>query len=100
MKVLEKRTVNKAPIYFFFHGSKALEGLGLHIVEVSRLHSDKPHSAGILCTSDRPVTETSPLLTTHTKHSQERDIHAPDEMRTHNPSKRAAADPPIRPRCH
>ena len=28
-------------------------------VEVSRSHSDTPHSVGLLCTSDRPVAETS-----------------------------------------
>jgi hypothetical protein len=34
-------------------------GLGLLIVEVSRSHSDTPHSVGLLWTSDRPVAETS-----------------------------------------
>jgi len=32
------------------------------------------------------------------QHSQEKDIVAPGGVRTHNPSKRAAADPRIRPR--
>jgi hypothetical protein len=36
-------------------------------------------------------------LTKHTR-SQEADIHAPGGIRTHNPSKRAAADPRLR-RC-
>ena len=33
-------------------------GLGLHIIEASRLHSDTPHSVGLLQTSDEPVAET------------------------------------------
>ena len=46
---------------------------------------------GLLCTNDRSVTET--LTWQHTQHSQDTEIHAPDEIRTPNPSKRAAADP-------
>jgi hypothetical protein len=33
-------------------------------------------------------------------HSQETDIHDPGGIRTHNPSKRAAVDPRLRPRGH
>jgi hypothetical protein len=36
----------------------------------------------------------------NTQHSQETDIHAPGGIRTLNPSKRAAADPRVRPRGH
>jgi len=35
-----------------------------------------------------------------TPHSQQRDIYAPGGIRTHNPSKRAAANPRIRRRGH
>jgi hypothetical protein len=35
-----------------------------------------------------------------TQHSQETDIHFPGGIRTHNPSKRTAADPRLRPRGH
>jgi hypothetical protein len=34
----------------------------------------------------------------NTQHSQETEIYAPGGIRTHNPSKRAAADPHLRPR--
>jgi hypothetical protein len=34
------------------------------------------------------------------QHSQETDIHAPGGIRTRNPSKRAAADPHLKPRDH
>ena len=38
---------------------QALVEQGLLTVEVSRSHSDTPHSAGVLWTSDQPDTETS-----------------------------------------
>ena len=65
------------------------------IVEVSRLHSDTPHSVGLLWTSDRPVTETSTW-----QHSQETVIHALSGIRTNDTSKRAAAEPHLRPLGH
>ena len=43
----------------FFHCLTALVGLGLHIFEVSRSHSDAPFSVGLLWMSDWPVAETS-----------------------------------------
>jgi len=69
---------------------------GLLIIEASRSHSDTPHSVGYLWNSDLPDAETSTwqhtTLTTN--------IHALGGIRTHNPSKRAAADPRLRPRRH
>ena len=81
-------------MFLFFHGSTSLVGLGLLIVEVPRSHSDTPHSVGLLWTSDRPVTD----LTARTTLTS--DIHALDVIRTHNPSKRAAADPRLRLHGH
>jgi hypothetical protein len=43
---------------------------GRLIIEVSRSHSDKPHSVGLLWTSDQPVAETSTWQ--HTKLKRER----------------------------
>ena len=46
---------------FFFSFIVALlpfSGLGRLIVEVSRLHTDTPHSVGLYWTSDQSVTET------------------------------------------
>ena len=37
-------------------------------------------------------------LPDNTEHPEETNIHAPGGIRTHNPSKRAAADPRLRPR--
>jgi hypothetical protein len=44
---------------FFFRGSTTVVGQDLLLVEVSRSHSDTPHSLGLLWTSDQPVAETS-----------------------------------------
>jgi len=74
---------------FFYHDAKALVDEGLLIVEDSCLHSNTVHSVGLIWTSDQLNTDTSD----NTQHSQERDIYAPGVIRTHNPSKPAAADP-------
>jgi len=50
---------------------------------------DTPHSVVLLWTSKRPVAETSTWQ--HIKHSE--------GIRTSNPSKRAVADPRLRPRA-
>jgi hypothetical protein len=42
---------------YFFHGLADLVGLEL-LYEFSRLHSDTPHSVGLLWTSDQSDTET------------------------------------------
>jgi len=46
--------------FFLFVAHQFLVGLGLLIVEVSKSHSDTPHSIELLSTNDQPVTETSP----------------------------------------
>ena len=43
----------------FFGRSTTLVGLDLLIVEISRSHSDTPHSVGLLRESDRHVTGNS-----------------------------------------
>jgi hypothetical protein len=67
---------------------------GLPIIEASRSHSNTPHSAGLLWTSDQ-------LVEDNAQHTQETVIHAPPPpgTRTHNPSKGTAADPRHRPRA-
>jgi hypothetical protein len=67
----------------------AVVGLGLLIVEVSRSYLDTPHSVGLLWTSYRPVSETATCQ--HTILTS--DNHDPQ-------SKRAVADPRLRPRGH
>ena len=63
-------------------------GQGFVIIDASRSHSDTPHSLGVLWTRDQPYAKTSTTTLTA------------DGIRTRNPSKRAAADPRLRPRGH
>jgi hypothetical protein len=66
---------------------------GLLITKTLRSHTlDTPHSVGPLWTSDQPVAET--------QHPQATDIYALGGIRTHNPSKRVAADPRLRRLSH
>ena len=50
--------------------------------------------------SGRVISPTQRPLPDNTQHSQETDIHALDEVRAHNPWKRAAADSRLRPSGH
>jgi len=65
------------------------------IVAHDTLNDTYTHAVGHPWTSDQPdaVTSTWPH-----KHSQQTDISTSGEVRTHNPSKRAAANPRLRPR--
>ena len=72
------------------HGATAPSGSGSPIIKASWSHPDTPHSVGLLW-----ITETLP---DNTQLSQETHIHAAGGIRTHNPSKIAAADPRLRPR--
>jgi hypothetical protein len=72
-----------------------LLGHGFLNIEDSRSHTT-PQSVGLLWTSDRPDTE----ISDNTRHSQETNILAHVGIRTHNLSRRAAADPRLRPRGH
>ena len=66
-------------------------GQGLLIHEVSWSHTTTHQSVGLLWTSDQLVAETSTW-----QHSQQTNAHAPGGIRTHNLSRRAAADPRLR----
>jgi hypothetical protein len=70
----------------------------LLILEVSRSHTTTHHSrqdssGRVISPSQRPVPN-------NTQHSTQTDIHASGGIRTHNPSKRATAEPRLRPRGH
>jgi hypothetical protein len=72
-------------------------GQGLLIHEVSRYtHNDASQSIGlpgrVISSSQRPIADNK-------QHSQQKNIHAPSGIRTHNLSRRAAADR-LRPRDH
>jgi len=82
----------------FFQGSTALVGLGLlHEVPRSRVARHvtpgrTPLGEGI-GPSQKPLPD-------NIQNSQQKDIHAPGEVRTRNPSKQAAVDPRLRSRSH
>jgi hypothetical protein len=88
------RWKNSLLMSFFIRSSTDLWGLGLLIVEVSRSHSDTPHSVGLHWANDPPVADNSTWQ--HTQHSQEADIHTAVRIQTRNPSKRVAADPHLK----
>ena len=66
------------------------------IIEASRSHSDTPHSVGLLWTSDQPDADTSTWQPT----ALTTDFHGAGGIRSHNSSKRTAADPHRRPRVN
>jgi hypothetical protein len=72
-------------------------GQGLLIIEASRLHSDTPHSVGLLWTSDQPDAETSTwkhkTLTTDRHPCPHRDSNSQSPTRS-------AADPSLRSLGH
>jgi hypothetical protein len=79
-----------------FKALQLLVGQDLLIIEASRSNSDTPHPVGLLWTRDQLDAETS--IKQHTTFT--RDIHALGGIRTHNTSKRSAADPRLKPLGH
>jgi hypothetical protein len=71
-----------------------LLGQGLLIAEVPPSYPDTPHSSG------RVIGASQISLPDNTQHSQETNSHAPTGIRTHDPNKRTAADPHLKPRGH
>ena len=85
------------PSVFFFHGATAPSGSG-------------PHFRGFTITLRHTTFGRTPMdewsarrrdlyLTTHNKHKRQTSV-PPGGIRTHNPNRRAAADPRLRPRGH
>ena len=85
------------PSSFFWHNSPPV-GQGLVIHQVSRSHITTHHSRQD--SSGRGISSSQRPLHDNTQQSQQTDIHAPGGIRTHNLSRRAAADPRLRPRGH
>ena len=67
---------------------------------LSRIHDHTQTHYTRLDSSGRVISPTQKHLPDNTQHSQQTDIHATGGIRTHNPSKRAAAEPRLRPRGH
>jgi hypothetical protein len=73
-------------------------GQGLLIHEVSRSHATTHHSR--YDSSGRMISSSQRPLPDNTQHSQQKNVHAPGGIRNQNLSRRAAADPRLRPRGH
>jgi len=81
----------------FVFGAAVPSGSGIpHSRGYEITHNDAPQSVGLLWTSDQLVVETSTWQ--NTKYSQQTNINATGWIRTHNLSRRAAADLQLRPR--
>ena len=88
-------SANSSPFIFFFCDTSTRSRVMASPYGASCSHTmDKPHSVGILCTSDQPNTETS--IWQHTTLTREKHPSL-SGIRTHNSSKRAAADPLLNP---
>ena len=76
------------PIFFF--GAQPPVGNGLLVHEVSRSHTTTHYSR--YDSSGRVISSLQTPLPDDTQHSQQTDIHTPGRIRTHDRSRRAAAD--------
>jgi len=88
---LQEAKIQTSDTFFLPWGKCPLVGQSVLTVEDSRSHSDTPQSVGFLWKSDQSDAETSTW-----QHTTQ--IHAPGGIRTHNPTKRTAADPRFGPR--
>jgi hypothetical protein len=84
--------------FFVFGATTPPVGQVPLIHEFSRSHTTTHHirydsSGRVISSLQRPLPD-------NTQHSQQTDIHAPGGIRTHNLSRRAAADPRLRLRSH
>ena len=83
------------PIIFFSVALRPNAGHGLLILEVSRSHTTTYHSRQD--SSGRVISSSQRPLPDNTQHSQQTNIHATGGIRTHDLSRRAAADLRLRP---
>ena len=86
---------NNLQLFFFSVTVWPNVGHGLLILEVSRSHTTTHHSwwdssGRVISSSQRPLPD-------NTQHSQQTNIHDPGGIRTHDLSRRAAADLHLRP---
>jgi hypothetical protein len=74
--------------------------MGLGLLVSSRFHDHTQTHHTRWDSSGRVISPSQRPLPDNTQHSQQTDIHAPGWIRTHDPSKRAAEDPRLRPHGH
>ena len=79
--------------FFFLSGRQPTVGHGFLIQEIFRSHTTTHHSQ--YESSLRVISQSQRPLLDNTQHSQLTDIHIPDGIRSHNLSRRVAADLPL-----
>ena len=84
--------------FFFSVALRPNAGHGLLILEVYRSHTTTHHSRQD--SSKRVISSSHRSLPGNTQHSQQTNIHAPGGIRTHDLSRRAAAELRLRSRGH
>ena len=82
--------------YFLPVALRPNAGHGLLILDVSRSHTTTQHIRQDSC--GRVISSSQRPLPDNTQHSQQTNIYVPGGIRTHDLSRRAAADPRLRPR--
>jgi len=85
----------RSKFYFLVFSSK---GYLARASSLSRLHDHTQTCHNRYDYSGRVISPTQGPLRDNTQHSQEKDIHAPDGIRIHSPSKRETAHLRLRPR--
>jgi hypothetical protein len=88
-----------SPFFFFYQCTRAPPQWN-RASSLSRIHDHTQTHHNRCDSSGRVISSLQRPLPDDTQHSQETDIYAPREVRTHNPSKRATADQCRRPRGH
>ena len=90
---------SRSPLLYLFFFPVVLwpnAGHGLLILEVSKSHTTTHHS--LYDSSGRVISASQRPLPDKTQHSQQKNIHAPGGIRTHDISRRAAVGLRLRPR--
>jgi hypothetical protein len=93
----EKSNFRKSLYMYIFHGAIALWARTSSLSKLhdhAQTHHDQQVSSGLV------ISPTRIPLPDNTQHSQETDFHTLSGTRTRNSSKRAAADPRLRPLDH
>ena len=84
--------------FLFYHGATAPQWVKAS--SLSRIHDLTQTRHSRQDSSGRVISPTQRPLSDNPQHTQEKNFHAPGTIRTHNPSKRAAAGPRLRPQDH
>jgi hypothetical protein len=88
-----------ARLFFFPIAQQPLGGLGRRIFRGFTITHFRHNTVGRTPLDEGPARRRDLYLTTHNTHNRQTSM-PPSRIRTHDPSKRVAADPRLRPRGH